>query len=726
MTCSIGMPTEVGTKMPSGPSGPNNNYVRKGTYDVKHDFTVVDKRHAVTQPVNGSGHNGSRKHARQSLVPLKDRQFIVWDGEGTKGSNGRNQNYSLFGCNTGDRIIFKNLNTKQCLKLIMKVGKENPHAFHVGFAFDYDSNMILRSLSVQKFKELRENGSILYNGYRIEHIPGKWLQVTEYGSTYRAGFPNDKFTVRIADIFGFFQCSFVQACESYIPDDPLMAQLAVIVAGKAKRNEFDFDEIQYIKEYWEVEIQLLHKLVERLREMLYSVGLTVTRWHGPGALANFTYKRQGILPHKAITPQEVRNAARYGYAGGRFELYRLGRHEKVYGIDINSAYPAAISKLPSLAEGRWIHRSNPTSIVEFGIYHVRMRGFGSLAKKPSPLFHRDKAHNISYPWFTEGWYWSPELVSCKPYWEQAGFEIVEGYEYVEWETRPFEFVRDMYEERKLLKAQGNGAEKALKLALNSLYGKMAQRVGWERTGRPPTWHQLEWAGYVTSATRAKLFAVMARIPWEHLIAVETDGIYTTYDPSRLGIHDSKTLGEWETSTYEEMMYVQSGVYFGRGDQYITEKNPEGWIGKYRGLDKGTLDQNVIRSYLQGLHPNPDKENPWPPIKGPTTRFIGYSYALQREASNQGPMKVHHARWETTPRELSTGQQGKRRHAPKLCEACRAGANGYEMPHDLVIQSNSTKEALSTMHSIPWEDKDNGDTADWRAQAELEQGLIVYG
>lgn len=651
-------------------------------------------------------------------MPLEDREFIAWDGEGTNSDKEhRPQRYSLFGCSTGDRIISENLSTLECLKLVVDVHKANPHAFHIGFAFDYDSNMILRSMSPDKFRELREKGSVIFSNYRVEHVPSKWLQVTQYGPDYKTGDKNDKTTVRIADIFGFFQCSFIKACKSYIPDDPLMAELAVIEAGKAGRNDFAYENIDDIEAYWGVEIQLLKKLVERLREMLYRVNLRVNRWHGPGALANYTYKEHGIMAHKAVAPEGVRDAARFGYAGGRFELFRLGRHERVYGIDINSAYPAAISRLPSLSEGEWVHRSNPTDVVEFGIYHVRMRGFAGPITKPSPLFHRDAAHNITFPWVTEGWYWSPEISTCLPLLARNGFEIVEGYEYVNWETRPFSFVEGMYNKRRALKKAGDGSEKALKLALNSLYGKMAQRVGWERTGRPPTWHQLEWAGYVTSATRAKLYAVMARIPWEHLIAVETDGIYTTYDPARLGITDSEQLGEWETSYYDEMLYVQSGVYFAR--------DSDGWTNKYRGLDKGTLDETVATEYLRSLHPNPDVDNPWAPVVGPTTRFVGYANALHREDSSMGPFRVHHARWETVTRELSTGAQGKRRHSPKLCSACVAGANAYEMPHDLVIQSASAREPWSTRHDIPWEDKGNEETAKWRQTAREQEGLISY-
>lgn len=660
-------------------------------------------------------HTGINMHARQSTLLPKDRQFIAWDGEGARAEGKRRpQEYVLLGCSTGERVIGKSLKTEELLRFIVHVAKKYPGAYHIGFAFDYDTNMILRNLSPNKLRILRDRGSVLIANYRVEHVSGKWLQITQYGQRFKQN-PNDKFTVRIADIFGFFQCSFVAALKSYIPDHPLMAELSKIEEGKDERKYFTYDKIDYIESYWETEIALLQALVERLRDMLYSVDLKVTRWHGPGAIANYVYKTQGIASHKALTPEPVREAARYAYAGGRFELYRLGRHERVYGVDINSAYPAAISRLPSLSEGSWKHVSNPRSVAEFGVYHVKLTGFAGPVKKPGPLFHRDMGHNISYPWLVEGWYWSPEIKLVLPMLDKGGFEIVEGYEYVGWHSRPFGFVEEMYYQRKDLKRRGDGGQMALKLALNSLYGKMAQRVGWERNGRPPTWHQLEWAGFVTSATRARLYSVMARIPWEDLIAVETDGIYTTADPASLGIVDSGDLGKWEVTEYEEMMYVQSGVYFSKGK--------EGWKGKYRGLDNGTLTADGVADYLRGLAPNPTADDPWASITGPTTRFIGYKAALHREDQNMGPMKVHHCVWETTTRDISPGEVGKRVHSPKLCAACRAGANAYEMPHDLVIRSRSIGDPMSSMHSIPWEAKDNEDTAEWRHYAKMREDLL---
>lgn len=638
-----------------------------------------------------------------------ERQFIFWDGEGVRNPAGGKapQHYALFGCSTGDRIVAPRLSTREMLAFIIRVGKEYPNAWHVAFAFDYDANMILANMRPDQFRTLKRSGFVYVHGYRIEHIPHKWFQVTEYGPDHKND-PSDYTTVRIADLFGFFQCSFLKALHSYIPDDPLMAQLAVVEAGKAGRKSFTYDEIDSITTYWETEIALGQRLAEKLRELLYGVNLKITRWHGPGALANYVYRNQGIADHKTETRKEVYDAARYGYAGGRFELFRVGRHVgPIYGLDINSAYPYGISQLPSLTQGYWRYVSNPSEIVEFGIYHIRLDGSPIGGKRPGPLFHRSEKGSVSFPWRTEGWYWTPEiagLVKAQP----RGFHLLEGWEYVGWEERPFGFVRDMYAERQHAKRQGWGSEKALKLALNSLYGKMAQRTGWERAGGPPTWHQLEWAGWVTANTRAMLYSVMTRMDYSELIAVETDGIYTTADPARLGISDSKELGGWGIDTYDEIMYVQSGMYGKRsGDK---------WDLKYRGLDAGSITETTLAQHLQAMLPN---QLIWPTLNGPTTRFVGYGAALMRAGS--GGFKSAHCTWETQTKAIDSGNVGKRVHSRRLCNACAVGATAYEMPHDLIIRSQSMQQQFSARHDIPWLDQD---TAEWRNVQELEASLYA--
>lgn len=665
-------------------------------------FTIDDVEHSF-KPHTQWG--GGKQRGRDKSYDNSTRQFIAWDGEGARDKDNPNrQSYVLFGNSSGSHVRSSELSTDELLSFIIEEGKKNPGAWHVGFAFDYDVNMILRDLPVNMFRTLRKFDHVRYKDYRIEHISNKWFQVTQYGADYPSD-KRDRVTVRIADMFGFFQTSFIKSLKAYIPNSPLMIQLDIIEHGKAKRNTFTHDDIEFIYQYWYVEIQLMKELADKLRELLYSVDLKVSQWHGPGVLANFAYRRFGIKTHKKESSREIYDASRFAYAGGRFERFHIGRYRDGYGLDINSAYPYGISQLPSLQEGTWQHNTEVDiqNIVEFGLYHVRLSGM-PIAVTPSPLFHRDHAGIVSFPWTTESWYWSPEVALLK---NIPGVEILEGYEYVDWSTRPFGFVQDIYNQRKQMKSAGIAAEKALKLLLNSLYGKQAQRVGWQRSGKAPTWHQLEWAGWVTSATRAKLFAVMARIPFDQLIAVETDGIYTTANPKDLGIEHSKELGGWEVTPFDEIRYAQSGMYaVGRDGK---------WITKYRGLDQNSINAWSLRKYLQTLMPN---ESEWPALNGPTTRFVGYRQALWRQDMNMGPMKKHHCQWETKPKDLSADSAGKRVHTPKLCRACKDGLTAWEAPHDTVIRSRSIQDRMSKRHDIPWLDEDR---ADWR---DYQEGLAA--
>ena len=638
----------------------------------------------------------ARSRARTARRNKPESYFVAWDGEGVGGYAETPQRYVLFGASTMDYSTSYSLGTRECLELMFTVAEAHPNAIHIGFAFDYDVNMILSELTPFHFAQLAETGTVKWHEFRIEHVPSKWFLVTDL---------HRKKTVKISDVFGFFQGSFVNAVKSYLPE----TDLDIVVKGKANRSSFNDGDLDTIVTYWKREIQLLEELVNALRSLLFDAGFTINSWHGPGALANFVYSRHGIMAHKAEPPLPVNIAAQYGYAGGRFEPFRMGRHVgPVYAADINSAYPAGIAQLPSLTEGQWQHTAfvSAQHLEKFAIYRVELRG-GEI-KLPGPLFHRSKDGNISFPWRTSGWYWAPEVKQMIEHTDPRDYRLLEGWEFVGWHTRPFEhFVTEYYNARREMKRLGQGSEKAIKLALNSLYGKMAQRVGWERTGGPPRWHNLPWAGWVTSFTRAKLFGVLARIPWEHQIAVETDGIYTTLDPRTIGLTHSKDLGEWEINEYEEVLYLQSGVYGMRSDG-VTKL-------KYRGLDNGTLNYESMAARLQECMPGKE----WN-ISGPATRFNGYQISLARSRADRKRFHAYHRKWITDDRELSIGSVGKRIHKP--CSACRDGISLYDGPHTFLIASAAFRELQSYPHHIPWRDN-VGSVPLWRIAEEDMKGAL---
>lgn len=594
------------------------------------------------------------------------RPFVGWDGEGITYEGNKAQSYVLFGASTGDRISKPDLSTIDCLNLMLSVEVQHPDAIHVGFAFQYDVNMILRDLSRKYLLRLYHTHKCTWKGYRLEYRPGKWINV-RYGST----------TMRLFDVWGFFQSSFVTACEKFLgKDDP---ELDGIRKGKAARQSFTYDQLEtFIVPYWEGELRLLVRLMDSLRDDLTDAGLPVASWHGPGAVANTVFRQHDISSHmNSEIPKEVNRAAQYAYAGGRFELFQAGHYPgTVWQYDINSAYPTAISQLLSLQAATWryVKRFIPGS---FGVWHIRYndkRNVRHSFSAPNPLFYRDILGNVSYPQLVEGWYWTPEAALVDPEQIDGGW-IATGTE----TTRPFAFVEEMYDRRQQWKSYGKSAEKALKLALNSLYGKMAQRTGWQQEGDPlPKWHQLEWAGFVTSTTRATLWEAMTVLSTEQqrtnpslIIATETDAVFST-QPLPLPI--GKGLGQWEVTEYKWLTYLQNGLYYG-------ETKDGTLIEKYRGFDKGSLPYEKVAAWLA---------DPSEPLFGMTTRFIGLGLALHTKAVWRS--------WSTDKRALRFGGGGKRAHVPAMCAACKQGVSLAEGLHPLTILTPGGK---SYPHRLPW-------------------------
>lgn len=625
-----------------------------------------------------SGRDRSESQRRPGAS--EDRRFVGWDGEGITYVEGTAQSYVLFGNSEGFSVQAAEgeaLTTEQCLSLMVQAELDDPTVYHVGFGFTYDVNMILKDIPRFRLQRLRKEGVIRWKEYRIEWRPSKWFQVT--------GVLPDKtkVTCRIWDLWGFFQSSFVKALRSYLGERP---EFDDIESGKGKRGGFTYEELEtLVKPYWQSELRYMALLAERLRSYLYSVGLHVTQWHGPGAIASYKLRQLHMDKHMASCPIEVNEAAQYAYGGGRFELFKLGRYlGPVYQYDINSAYPEAISLLPSLARGNWRHVDTFDPHYRFAVYRIRMVGPLMDASIPYPLFLRDKRHCMHYPPIVEGWYWAPEVANIA-HWEHV--EVVEGWVFADDGTMPYEWVRDVYADRLIWKnpTNYNPCEKALKLLLNSLYGKMAQRVGYDKKKmRPPKWHQLEWAGWVTSYARAKLYRAMLAAG-ESLIAVETDAVFSSKELPMSVVEVGTGLGQWDLKIYDEIIYLQSGFRFVRqGDK---------WSHKFRGFDPDSIKREHVETYLQEVDLNEiHKETAF---QGSTTRFIGMGAAF---ISNDPTIW---RTWTTTTRALKMGTDGKRIHIKPFCHACRTDQSPYDEFHDLAV--SMPQGGTSTKHRLPWKD-----------------------
>jgi hypothetical protein len=520
---------------------------------------------------------------------------------------------------------------------------------------------------------LHRLGSVRWNGYRIEYRKGKWLQVTLHTDTEHT-------VCKLWDVWSFFSTSFVVALREYLGSSD---DVEYVAAGKDRRNEFTYDDLDsLIVPYWQTELRLLVDLMNALRERLYGAGLRITYWHGPGAIATYAMRSRGVKKQMAIIPDEVAQCSRFAYAGGRFELFKIGyQHDPVYSYDIRSAYPSAIRELPNLATGSWHHLHSPDKVERFGLYRIRFTHSELFTTRPMPYPYRDRHSAVHFPNIVEGWYWSPEAHVAQYLGDDA--TLIEAWVYDDDGSRPFEWIEEIYEQRAQWKREGNPSQIALKLLMNSMYGKFAQRVGY-KGDKSPTWHQLEWAGFITSFTRAKLFRAMLEAhATGSLIGVETDGLFTSSPLSHVDIGEG--LGQWEVQDLDAMVYLQSGFYFKRrGDE---------WSAKYRGFDKGSV---TLEQAIAAL----GKWRPWSEdatigeILGVSTRFTTMGqYLRMRDAD------TWRRTWVTEPRVLKLGTDGKRVHRPYFCHACAQGISPVDMMHDMTIYQ--PVGGFTFPHILPW-------------------------
>lgn len=653
----------------------------------------------------------TRRGDRHRTVDPRDRRMIAWDGEGMKLLGPRNpQNYVLFGCSAvpdsplmikdhkGD-LLFEELIDYAC-----DVAQQFPHAFHVGYYFAYDQNMIVKHLNAPQKMVLHERNGVQVRRddtlYRVKWIPQKRITLSRERNGKRV-------SLTIDDMASFFASSFVRAYRGLFPEDVDSERFRLVVEGKANRADMMFYDMPRVLRYWQAEISLLERLGERFRTIMYDAGFILRDWYGPGALANYIRKTHDLARHEhggkqEFLPDEVHDASKRAYFGGRFEQLQAGRiRGPVYSYDIRSAYPAAFTQLPSMREGgTWVHVDTPTRCNRIGVYRIRYRQDHPIPWTPQPLPHRSQTDaNVTFPGMVDGWYWTPEASAAVKYY---GAEVLDGWEWhpVDVDERPWAIFRDMFAHRTRLKAMHNSMEMAFKLGPNSMYGKMAQRVGFDpHTKTPPRAHTLPIAGWITAYCRASILEVMALMPPSSVVAVETDGIFSTHPPDGLGLTIGDELGDWEVKTYDEMLYVQSGVYLcRRGDV---------WSVKSRGMDSESITYETIIGYLRGLQAG----EPWEPMDLPQReRFLGLGAAISRSTSRSGgepnPFKLGalHCRWEEKPRALGLGEKGKRIHLPVMCPACKRGESAASGAHRLMVHAPAAqKDPVSFPYMLPWED-----------------------
>lgn len=565
-------------------------------------------------------HNWRTNHPDRRRTPGKSSRakrmdlnstlpFCAVDGEGGGTDDLSRQRYLLL--RAGDQLLFnanQDLRTEQLLSFLCDLPNDR---IYVAYYFDYDVTMILRhATSEQRDRILKPidfsqplRQATYIGDFEVQYMPHKYFKVRPIKTIN---------WTEINDVGQFFQCSFVKAITDWEIGTP--EQRALIKQNKERRNDFEIMTETEI-EYNRLECELLEQLVEKFRNVCKGSGYLPDRWQGPGYLAS-EMLRQNKLPKTKTyeLPRALLEYANKAYYGGRFELTKIGSVNDVYEYDINSAYPNAMLRLPCLTHGKWSYHKGARDHAELYVAEISFSHDNPILCN---LPIRNKQGSISWPQFGRGWYWSWEIDAAI----QAGTKITKFYD--EWSYQrlctchPFEWIIPMYNFRRSLGKSTKGY--ALKLGLNSLYGKSAQSIGSAPYANPI------WAGLITADCRTRLIQAYSKIDQRNVVMLATDGVYTT-EPLPHLIQGSE-LGQWEHKHHDHMFLVQPGIYFSsaNADRPKTRGVPMARVLEY---------EDQFRSAFTDWFTNPALDlfggiGAFPSVEIPIHHFIGLKLAQAR-------------------------------------------------------------------------------------------------
>lgn len=495
-----------------------------------------------------------RKKEREANKP-----FIAIDGEGY--SQGETHYYTMLS-SSEDHTIENwrfGLSTEDCFKFLHQYAGKG---ILVGFFTSYDVNMMLKDFDYDSLSELYHKGACCWNEWFVEWFPSKTFCLTKEGKS-----------ITWFDVFGFFQKSFIKTLEDWKIEVP-----KEITEGKSQRSSFSQKERASIKKYNVMECNLLVELMNKLRQAARDAECEPKRFHGAGAIATTVLKKYKVDSFNSEVPPEIQNVFLSAYFGGRNQVLQIGEIDSGFAHDINSAYPFALRELPT-SIGTWSLTKKKLSDNKWSVYKVRWNLPTSFVITPFPVRYKG---NIHWPLKGSGYYWQPEVATAMKYFGKY-IKVEACYEFEpENSYLPFSFIDTLYSKRREFIRDDNDAQLVIKLAINALYGKTAQSIGFK--DQKPPFQNFFWAGYTTSKTRAMVLELASKNP-ESIISFATDGVLAT---EKLTEHNlTKQLGGWSVEDVSNLFILQPGVYC-FDDAEHKEKI------RSRGFSRKSVDYNELR------------------------------------------------------------------------------------------------------------------------------------
>lgn len=569
-------------------------------------------------------HRQTTRTKREKTLDV--RTFVGIDGEGRNLASGY---HAYFLLRAGDTTCTvrpgeSRLRTRDILSYLSDLPTEN---IYVGYFFEYDDCKILEDLPfstlhrlVHREERKKKNGKgywpVRWREFELDYMPRKYLKVRRRGQSW----------VEINDVGPFFQSRFHTAIKEW--DVGTEEERAQIKAGKDLRSEFSEIGDEYVTEYNALECKLLAQLMEKFRAACEEIGYVPKRWQGAGQLAEAMFEKHGIpqtvdLDVWTLYP-ELAEFARNSFYGGRFETSMVGFTDApCVQFDINSAYPDALRHVPCLVHGKWERVTGKRRVGDDEL-SICFGRFKPKAKDRAMFYgfpvRRDDG-SIHFPANGRGWYWSFESRAAK----HQIFDCYDSWIYsATCQCRPFDFMGELYTSRKAWGKTGKGI--ALKVAMNAVYGKLAQSIGDPKYSNPIL------ASFITAWCRTKIADAIHSLPCcesptapcgHDVFMIATDAIYTR-DYDTFTIDEGNGLGQWSKERHEDGLFIiQPGLYFDPGG------DTEDSTFKTRGVPNRLIREHKQEFVEAFKEMKRTREVPKGDVYLPATLFTGIRQAVHR-------------------------------------------------------------------------------------------------
>ena len=510
-------------------------------------------------------------------------------------------------------------NFEECIDPLIKESSNYGSRYFM-FNQGFDTRAILKYLPEDILMELYNENKIKYDKYSIFSIPDKIMRIKDIEKNKSCSF---------YDIAQFYQpLSLDKASEKYLKMNKLSNPVISNVVGHQddwpvkSMDEYFIKNFDMISDYCQQDAILTSKLAELCSDKITALtGITLRSFTSKAVIGErITLKK----PYPAFFAES--NPGKYAieaYHGSIFDTWMRGNFNECTDIDISSAFPSDMVKLPHWANGSFKYIGSEDELSDTDKW-----GW-VIVQHTCPYLSYNTGSNELWEVNFNGKIIEFESNITKIYYPTGvrydivtlyGYEFLKKYGYLVrvydgWIWRqnedkyenPFAWMLDVYDEKQKYTKQ-DYEYSLCKIIMNGTYGKTVQQKG------TPKMQNFYYGSHITEMTKINILELIHKEKLlDDVISINADGVLFNGDLD-FDFLPSEGLGSWDIAHHDSALIITNGMYqLGTGDKIKTA---------LRGI---TMNKNYdLRSLLQHKRTR-HKIAPLRHKKRPVTLYMGLMY-----------------------------------------------------------------------------------------------------